>query len=272
MRMAAATLRDAVYGAAVGDALGVPFEFKWRGDFECTDMVGYGTHSQPAGTFSDDSSMLLALCDSIRAKRGRIDCDDIRKRFCKWAFEGAYTADGVVFDIGGTTMTALTEGEGRSGERSNGNGSLMRTAPLAFTKASDDEVRAVSAITHAHPISMDACVSFVHVMRALIAGASITEAADLARTEGYALAAEAPEDEVSSGGYVLDTYAASIWCLENTGSYADCVLKAVNLGRDTDTTACVAGALAGVVYGMDAIPASWIETLRGKDVIERCLF
>lgn len=93
------TLRDCVYGMAVGDALGVPFEFKPRGSFECIDMVGGGSHNQLAGTWSDDTSMALALCDSYR-ELGRVDCDDILRRFRAWINDGAYTADGVAFDYG----------------------------------------------------------------------------------------------------------------------------------------------------------------------------
>ena len=167
-------LRDAIYGLAVGDALGVPYEFRPRGSFTCTGMVGHGTHDQPAGTWSDDTSMTLATCDSIRAC-GRVDVDDMRSRFRAWIDDGAYAIDGVVFDYGDTTARALVAGTGRAGERDNGNGSLMRIAPLAFTDATDDEVRAVSAITHAHPVSTEACVDMVHVMRALAAGASPAE-------------------------------------------------------------------------------------------------
>ena len=265
-------LRDAVYGAAVGDALGVPYEFMEHGTFECAGMDSGGAHGQLAGTFSDDTSMMLATCDSIRAKRGRIDCEDMRKRFCDWAFEGKYTVDGVAFDIGNTTSTALHEGRGCSGERSNGNGSLMRIAPLAFTDATDDEVRAVSAITHAHEISTECCVAYVQVMRAMIAGLPVPEATAGVKVGDYEFDPGVSVDELRSGGYVLDTLNAALWCLVNTASYAECVLTAVNLGRDTDTTACVAGALAGVVYGLDSIPAEWVEALRGKDIIEACLF
>ena len=81
-----------------------------------------------------------------------------------------------------------------------------------------------------------------------------------------------PEQEIKSGGFVRDTLKAATWCFVNTSSYEDCVLAAVNLGDDTDTTAAVAGALAGTAYGMDAIPQEWIDTLRGKELIERCLF
>lgn len=258
-----AILRDCIYGQAVGDALGVPYEFRPRGSFECTGMVGFGSHNQPAGTWSDDTSMALATCDSIRAC-GRIDVGDMRRRFVEWAYGGRYAVGGMVFDIGSTVATALMEGEGRTGERSNGNGSLMRILPLAFTDATDDEVRAVSAITHAHETSCEACVSIVGDARWIIETGHWKDMAY--QLEGV------PESEIRSGGYVLDTYRAAFWCLANTSSYAECVLKAVNLGGDTDTTAAVAGGLSGIVYGYNAIPRKWLETLRGKDVIEACLF
>ena len=260
------TLRDAIFGLAVGDAPGVPYAFRPRGSFTCTGMVGHGTHDQPAGTWSDDTSMTLATCDSIRAC-GHVDTGDMLSRFRAWIDGGAYAIDGVVFDYGSTTARALAAGTGRAGERDNGNGSLMRIAPLAFTDATDDEVRAVSAITHAHPVSTEACVDMVHVMRALAAGASPAEAVP---DVGVLLAAS--EKDLRSGGFVRDTYCAALWCLAVSGSYGECVLRAVNLGEDTDTTAAVAGALAGVAYGIEGIPGEWLSELRGKDIIERCLF
>lgn len=235
----AGTLRDCVYGQAVADALGVPYEFLPRSAFACVDMVGHGSHDQPAGTWSDDTSMALAICDSYRELR-RIDPDDIRARFCRWYREGAYTVDGL-FDIGNATARALDQGFGCAGERDNGNGSLMRTVPLAFTDATDEEIATVSAITHAHPVSTEACVEMVHIARALIEGAEPREAAGR-----YAELAERPARKIRSGGYVRDTFEAALWCLLTTSSYRDCALTAVNLGDDTDTTATVAGALAVV--------------------------
>ena len=272
-----ATLRDAVYGAAVGDALGVPFEFNGRGLFTCTDMVGHGTHDQPAGTFSDDTSMLLGLCDSLRENGGAVDIDDIRSRFRRWLSFGDYAVDGLVFDMGITVSRALRSGQGCCGERDNGNGSLMRTIPLAFTDASNRAIRDVSGITHGHRISEDACVCFVRVAQDLMRGAPLEDAirANAPAAEEFEFLADVTTwhiDQVKSGGFVLDTLGAAFWCLANTDNYRDCVVTAVNLGSDTDTTACVAGALAGIVYGFDAIPAEWVATLRGKDIIERCLF
>lgn len=100
------TLRDCIYGLAVGDALGVPYEFRPRGTFKCTDMIGYGTHGQPDGTWSDDTSMMLATCDSIR-ELGHIDTADMRDKFVGWIARDEYTIDGV-FDYGGTTARACT--------------------------------------------------------------------------------------------------------------------------------------------------------------------
>lgn len=263
------TPKDAVYGQAVADALGVPYEFRARRTFHATGMTGHGTHDQPAGTWSDDTSMALAICDSIRRNSGRIDPDDMRERFNDWYRQGDYTIDGL-FDIGNTTIKALRAGHGMADDWDNGNGSLMRTIPLAFTQADDAQIEAVSAITHANPTSTRACVKLVNYARKLIAGQSPIEAIEAA---GYTRElADEPENAIRSGGYVLDTLKAAVWCLVTTDNYADCALKAVNLGDDTDTTAAVAGGLAGIVYGIDAIPAEWIAGLRGKDVIDACLF
>ncbi len=268
--------KGVIYGGAVGDALGVPFEFKKRGSFTCTDMVGHGTYDIPKGTFSDDTSLTLATCDSIRSCSG-IDVADMRKRFCDWLYRGEYTSDGKAFDVGNATATALDQGFGCKHERSNGNGSLMRIAPLALADATDDEIREVSAITHAHPLSTEARVSFVHILRDVLESKPLLEAINENVPENPAFAfmreiSRWNRDDVRSSGFVLDTLGAALWCGLNSESYPDCVLTAVNLGDDTDTTACVAGALAGAMYGYDSICESWIEQLRGKDVIDACLF
>lgn len=269
-------LADVVYGCAVGDALGVPYEFLTRDTFTCTNMADGGAHHVPRGTFSDDTSMLLATCDSIREK-GQVDPDDMAMRFRAWLDDGAYTADGVVFDVGNTTRRALRQGGGCDDEYSNGNGSLMRIAPLVCTDATNDEIRAVSAVTHAHPLSTESCVAFVHILRDVLAGKPLMESIDNSipddpRFEFLDEVDSWNRDEVRSTGFVLDTLGAALWCAADTSTYRDCVLEAVNLGDDSDTTAAVAGALAGALYGREAIPEEWLEDLRGKDVIEKCLF
>lgn len=266
-------LKDAIYGFAVGDALGVPYEFKSRGSFICTDMIGYGTHLQPAGTWSDDTSMTLATCASIKECK-KIDIADIRKRFVFWSRSGAYTAGNEVFDIGGTTAEALITGKGMADEWSNGNGSLMRILPLAFIPCSNKEITAVSAITHAHPISIHACMIYVDIARKLLDGKQLSECIDEESIpfERLNLLQQLKESDIRSTGYVVDTLEAALWCLLHTDNYRDAVIRAVNLGSDTDTIAAVCGGLAGIMYGYDDIPKDWIARLRNKELIDHCLF
>ena len=270
-------LADAVFGLAIGDALGVPYEFKNRGAFECTEMTGYGTHGQPAGTWSDDTSMTIATAKSIKDNGGKIVPVDIRDNFVAWADDEDFNANGVGFDMGSATWVALSTGEPQTGERSNGNGSLMRILPLAFAECTDEEVMQVSAITHGHEISMHACVIYVRIARRLLAGESIH---DIIPTLMYEepfdrlrKIDQLPEKEVESSGYVVHTLEAALWTLAKYDNFRDTVLAAVNLGDDTDTTAAVAGGLAGIVYGLDSdFAQECLEVLRAKDMIEECLW
>ncbi|MDU1176160.1 MAG: ADP-ribosylglycohydrolase family protein, partial [Peptoniphilus harei] len=134
-----------------------------------------------------------------------------------------------------------------------------------FTDVSDEEIESVSSITHAHEISRKACLDYVHIARRLIAG---EELEDLGLDE----IKNKSEDEIQSTGFVLHTLEASLWCLLNTNSYKEAVLKAINLGDDTDTTGAVTGGLAGIIYGFDEIPKEWLDELKAKDVIDGCLF
>ena len=134
-------MQTIIYGEAIGDALGVPYEFRERGTFTCTGMVGGGAHRQPAGTYSDDTALMLATLDSLLSCDGTVNEDDMRVRFLAWLDDGKYSADGTVFDVGGATQRALRAGHGMSGERDNGNGSLMRIVPCALFDLSDSDIR-----------------------------------------------------------------------------------------------------------------------------------
>ena len=275
-------LYDAVLGLAIGDALGVPYEFKKRGTFLCKDMVGYKTHHQPKGTWSDDTSMVLATLDSLKSNDGKIVPTDMFERFNRWLQNSDYTPFGEVFDAGIATCKALRTGKPQSGEYDNGNGSLMRILPLAFVPCTDDEIRAVSAITHAHRISMDACVIYVHVANRILAGENINE---IIPTLQY----DKPFDrlhridqlsaqEIKSSGYVVDTLEAALWAVSHKSadagkekSFRSDLLDAVNLGSDTDTVGAVAGGLAGIIYGLDDV-ADWVEALQNRQELERYLW
>ncbi len=282
-----------LYGSLAGDALGVPVEFANRAARVAdpvTDMRSGGTHGQPAGTWSDDGALLLCSVESLVEKG--FDTQDMGERFVRWYGQGHWTAHGTVFDIGIATRQALKRIEhgyaavlaGGRDEYSNGNGSLMRILPVALASLKADEetfwqqIHEASAVTHGHLRSKMACTFYGLMVRALVAGLKPEPALHQAQAcfAGiYERSAEfshfatvmkpdlgtLDESEISSGGYVLDTLTASLWCLLTTGSFSECVLKAVNLGDDTDTTGCVAGGLAGVYYGHEAIPVDWVGKL-----------
>jgi ADP-ribosylglycohydrolase len=293
---------DVLMGLCVGDALGLPFESISRGELierPVTGMVGYGSHEQPPGTWSDDSSLTFCLAESLC---NGFNIQDIADRFCKWFYEGYWTPYGFAFGIGITTLDAifyLKKGvnpveAGGKGEFSNGNGSLMRILPIAFYVESlplteqFEITHQVSSITHAHARSQMACGIYIQFAIELLRGAKPVEAYEnMKKTvlEYYSKppfskelshfsrilsmdVSKLPREEIKSDGYVVNTLEASIWCLLNNGSYADTVLAAVNLGFDTDTTAAVAGGLAGIYYGYESIPKEWVNKIaRIQDIV-----
>lgn len=268
-------LKSAIYGLAVGDALGVPFEFMHRGRFVCNGMTGNGTHDQEPGTWSDDTSMTLATCKSIKENK-RVSTKDITAKFSDWLNKGEYTPDGIVFDCGITTSRAIHDGVGASDIYSNGNGSLMRILPLVFTNCGNEEINDVSAITHAHEISQEGCRIYINIARSLLRGQKLLKVIKSIETsEIYSRIKNLDsmsEADIRSSGYIVDTLEASLWCVLNTDNYKDAVIKAVNLGDDTDTVGAVTGGLAGIIYGYSSIPSEWIDILRAKDIIDDCLF
>ncbi|MDB6112231.1 MAG: ADP-ribosylation/Crystallin [Pedosphaera sp.] len=294
-----------LWGSLVGDALGVPVEFKGRATVQADPVInmrGFGSHRQPPGTWSDDSSLLLCSAESL--VRHEFDTEDMGKRFVAWYREEIWTPHGKVFDIGVTTSQALShiatgcraEVAGSDDQYSNGNGSLMRIIPVGLrfadlgTKQMLDRIHRASAITHRHSRSQMACGFFALVVRELlkgrIPGVAFTNALGEFRSFYEPIAwwsvefdyfqmllagefAQRSESEIDSSGYVIHTLVASLWCLLTTSNFQECVLKAVNLGGDADTTGCVAGGLAGVAYGVKSIPADWIGQMARKDDVDR---
>ncbi len=296
-------IKSALFGVAVGDALGVPVEFTSRNPLRknpIKNFIGYGTHNQPPGTWSDDSSLTFCLAEALTSD---FDLNAIGNNFIKWQHENFWTARGQVFDIGITTRESI--GRLKKGERpdlagdfdvsSNGNGSLMRISPLLFY-ISDKPInerynitKQVSSITHAHIRSVIACFYYLEFARQLISkkdkfetyrnlqteiteylnSMSITpsEVAVFDRLLNQNIA-EIQEENINSSGYVIHTLEASIWCLLTTNNYKDAVLKAVNLGDDTDTTGAVTGGLAGLLYSFNKIPKKWLNQLARNNDIE----
>ena len=293
---------DILLGVAIGDALGVPVEFKNRNYLKekpITDMIGYGTHTQPAGTWSDDSSLTFCLAEAL------IEGYTIEKsanNLLKWYTENYWTADSDVFDIGNTTLKVIIKlkngvsasESGLTTEQSNGNGSLMRMSPLIIYLQNQPIekrfkiIKEESSITHAHMVSVIACFYFVEFGIGLLNGKEKFEVykelqktiPDFLRTQSISekeikyferlLISNIKIDEeevIFSTGYVIHTLTASIWSILNTNSFEEAVLKAVNLGEDTDTTASVVGALAAIIYEQSQIPEKWINTIKRKDDI-----
>jgi ADP-ribosyl-[dinitrogen reductase] hydrolase len=289
-----------LWGSLVGDALGVPVEFKDRPIVQAdpvTGMRGFGSHKQPPGTWSDDGSLTLCTVDSLL--NYEFDLKDMSRRFVEWVDRGLWTPWGEPFDVGMTTSDALfrikdgvsAERAGGVDEYSNGNGSLMRILPVVLRFSHEpiesfaDRVERASAITHGHARSRMACVLYGLVVRHLLNGSKPLPALKSAReefTNWYLQSPEfsrfrhlleddfcsIPEPEIVSTGYVLHTLHASLWCLLTTSNFRECVLKAVNLGGDTDTTGCVAGGLAGVMSGLKGIPPEWITALARKSDLD----
>jgi ADP-ribosylglycohydrolase len=295
-------LLGSLYGLLVGDALGVPYEFHRaatlppRHEIEMEPPPGFwrAHRGTPSGTWSDDGALALALLDAL-LDEGRPDANAIAARIVAWAREGRYAVDGRVFDIGRQTSIAVERIEqgvpplesGGTDEYSNGNGSLMRVAPLAlWHRGTDAELAEAahlqSAPTHAHPRSQVACALLSLTLRRILDGDTAPDEA--LGQAAYWLAAHyadrppfaaelagvmrAPEREEPTGsGYVVDTLWSALHAVRER-DFEGALRAAIAFGNDTDTTACVAGAIAGALHGVEAIPARWMQALRGKDIVE----
>lgn len=286
-------VKAGIIGFIVGDALGVPVEFSLREELEenpITKMEGYGFHDVPAGTWSDDSAMILATMTSIINKR-EIDYEDMMKEFCQWLFHAKYMQGSEVFDSGITTSTAIHRYDkgipvlecGGKADGDNGNGSLMRILPLAFIRDIDYEtIETVSSLTHATERARITCVLYVEIAR------SMMENDDLTVEEHVKIASDKIKDYyndshelekfnrifandfsqgIVSSGYVIYTLESVVYCLETTDNFKDAVLKAVNLGGDTDTIGGLCGGLAGIYYGFDSIPIDWLDEIDKLDKV-----
>lgn len=284
----------------MGDALGVPVEGMSRDRLQnrpVRDTGGGGSHGLPPGFWSDDTTLMLALLDTMTPEP---DLDRTARNFIAWLEEGRFTPGGFAFGIGRTTYQAIgrlaagvaPEAAGGRDEWSNGNGSLMRILPLAFLRHLDepallDLTHRASRLTHAHPRSQMACGMFVLLARRILDGLDPVTAYRAAARAGRTYYDVPPfndelahharflsgdlaglaESEIFSGVYVVETLEAAVWCLLQAGVFEEAVLRAVNLGGDTDTTGAVTGGLAGARFGREAIPDSWLNVLAKADRI-----
>ena len=289
--------KNGIIGLAIGDAMGVPLEFCLRENLmqnPTTEMLGYGSYDVPKGSWSDDTSMTLATIDAI-IKDKDINCNTIATNFLEWKKNAKYTPTGVVFDIGRSCLMAIAKFEakidkaercGGTNEMDNGNGSMMRILPLSYycyaQKMKIPEiyecVKYVSSITHRHEISIMGCYIYVLYGIQLLNGKNLNQAYKFIKKIKYKdyfsentisryerilknNIGKYSLNEIKSTGYVVDTLEATLWTLLTTKSYNQAILKAINLGNDTDTVGACVGGLAGIYYGQDSINQNWKNDL-----------
>ncbi|WP_454888735.1 ADP-ribosylglycohydrolase family protein [Sphingobium indicum] len=279
--------RGALIGLAVGDALGTTLEFARRDTYPVlTDMIGGGPFGLKPGEWTDDTSMALALADSLISCNG-INEADLMKRFVAWRDDGAYSTNGHCFDIGLTVSAALARWErsgnpiaGSTDPTTAGNGSLMRLAPIALRyhddiPALEEAAARQSRVSHGAPEAVDACVIYGRMIAMAIAGKTLNDDLSIptASVTGriYDIVGGSwrgkPRRDIRASGYVAHSLEAALWCIGRTGSFAEAVLTAANLGEDADTTAAITGQLAGALYGESGIPEAWRNRIVGYERI-----
>lgn len=290
-----------IYGLLIGDAVGVPYEFnppERLPSYDLIDMFPPASFAKSYprvafGTWSDDGAQALCLLASLLNCK-KLDLTDLVNRFCNWYRAGYLAIDHEVFDIGIQTREALMRYlEGiplkdiaNHDVSSNGNGALMRVLPLAlWHQGSDSELIedafAQAQLTHGHIRSKLCCALYCLWARQLLKG----EEVELAWEKSIVILKQTFQDNVEiikeieqeidiastyniqGKGYVVDCLLSAKYALKQS-NYADVIKTAIALGHDTDTTACVAGGLAGIIYGEHAIPQQWKLGLKGQEMVE----
>jgi ADP-ribosyl-[dinitrogen reductase] hydrolase len=288
---ARARARGALVGLAAGDAVGTTVEFEAPGSFPpLTDMVGGGPFHLLPGQWTDDTSLALCLAESILDRGGHDGIDQLR-RYVRWWKEGYLSSTGQCFDIGTTTLTQLARfqrtgdaEDARVNDEEASNGSLMRLAPVAIRWSHEsaeviEQAAASSRTTHAAERPVDACRLLAAMTAALIRGESADSvfSGDFWQHGPLHPAVEAiargswrrkKPPEVRGTGYCIKALEAAVWAVAGARDFREAILRAANLGDDADTTAAIAGQLAGARFGETGIRAPWLSRLAMRTRIE----
>jgi len=292
-------IEGGLIGLLIGDALGVPYEFHACDEipqlpeieFEPPKNFPRAHAGVPTGTWSDDGAQALVLLASL-LECGKLDLDHFAHALVNWYDKGYMAVDGHVFDVGIQTSQVILKLQNgaspskasRSDEEANGNGSLMRVLPLAlWHRGTDAELVAdaheQSVVTHGHKRSQICCALYCLWARAILNG--VDDSWNDAVRKLRAIYGEQspfyeelewairPDEvvEVQGSGYVVDSLRSAQWAMQ-CKTFEDVVKAAVSLGRDTDTTACIAGGVAGIQYGIEGIPERWRLGLRGSELYQ----
>lgn len=275
-------VKGALFGLACGDAVGTTLEFELKGTFEpIKDMVGGGPFDLKPGEWTDDTSMALCLGHSLVTKNG-FDPVDQMNRYCNWYQYGYMSSNGECFDIGITVTTALKKYlyskepfSGSVDERSSGNGSIMRLAPIPmfYWGSAEDCIYYAgesSRTTHGSAECIDGCRFLANLIYRAFRSSSKEEIIEGSEYEPYTEKVckiskmdfmKVPYENLTGSGYVIESLESALWCFLNSGSFEEAVLLAANIGNDADTTAAVCGQIAGAFYGINGIPEKWLSLL-----------
>ncbi|WLH81943.1 MULTISPECIES: ADP-ribosylglycohydrolase family protein [unclassified Pseudomonas] len=281
--------RGCLLGLACGDAVGTTVEFMPRGSFTpVTNMTGGGPFNLQPGQWTDDTSMALCLAESMLQKDG-FDPVDQMERYLKWWTSGYWSSTGECFDIGLTVRQALADFQrngdpfaGSTDRYSAGNGSMMRLAPIVLfyfpdthrihTFAADS-----SRTTHAAQEAVECCLVLSMVIANALNGEAKeqllqVESSGLIEPNVIAIAEgtyrEKSRADIVGSGYAVASLEAALWCFHQTSTFAEAVLMAANLGDDADTTAAIAGQVAGAYYGVQGIPGDWLGKVWMREHIQ----
>jgi len=285
-----------VKGFIIGDAVGMPYEFKKRGTFQCTKIRSSSINDAhfllPIGTWSDDSSLMLCVLKSLNHV-------DFEKHWnlnaAKFMFFGCFTNHffRIPYDVGKTCMKGIIysilgrKNPRANNIRSNGNGGLMRMLPIAFIDCDDIDkilsfVTSINKNSHGHYISNIGCLIYILLIKKLLRNdQNLHEllfqikneiknyhASEYERILTGAII-DMPADEIKSTGYVVDTLESAIWAMANSTNYEDAILKAINLGGDTDTIAAITGSMAAIRY--QSYSEQWWNKIKRKKFVEKLL-
>lgn len=297
-------IQGGLWGLLIGDALGVPYEFQAADQIPSRDQIDFEPPKEftrsypniPPGTWSDDGSQALCLLDSLLTCK-QLNPDHLIHLLLDWYTNGTWAIDQVVFDIGMQTRESLLAFQngvpalqaGFVRPEGKGNGSLMRVLPLALWHTGSDESLVMDAhrqsmLTHGHLVNQVCCALYCLWAKKLLKGLSGEQAYRSAVDRLRQIYQQHPEylaeldktirpddPPASSGkGLVVESLHAARIALQEP-SYEQVVKHAIQLGHDTDTNAAIAGGLAGIRDGVNAIPIKWLLQLRGKEMVQPLL-
>ncbi len=294
-------IEAAIYGHLIGDAFGVPYEFKKAErlpEFEPINLsmtppanFARSWKAIPPGTWSDDGAQMLILTQNIIQNGGKYEQSSFIKDLLEWRYGSYMWMDGKNFDCGIQTSDTLEQirlgkqvSDLEFSKMSNGNGSLMRCLPIGLYFKTEDITRlarAQSMVTHGHEISVVCCALYCHIVSLLVQGLTFTNAIATATQRMWddesldkatvSFVIESSGNEPEGSGYVVDSLWSAIWAVDGSNTFNEAIARAVMLGNDTDTTACIAGGMAGALYGNETFSSKLCYELRGKDIVQKIL-